>query len=246
MAPKTWVVDRRQAGPPFAVGVLSVLGTLPVVTALEPLSGVPRWLTVFAVIGFGVVGVAFSSAAGATLARDVGLRTLDTDRLPDEGLRTYRLPAVAGVGVALFSLGVHAGASSLGLDPLPTDRWAGAGSLAILVSVAGSVVTELVLRFGFMTLVMWAAWTARPRIDGGVARTSAWVGIVAAALLGAFLTVPAAVAGGATPVTVAVTALVPLVAGVVFGTLYWRYDLAAAIVAHAVASLLRTLTAVLL
>jgi hypothetical protein len=245
MAPETGLVDARRAGPPFAVGVIAVLGTLPVVTTVTPLAGAPRWLVVVAVIGAGVGGVGVAAALGSTLAPDVGLRSLAPERLPGDGLRAYRLPAAAGVGVALVTLGVHAVAGGLGVEPVPFDRWVDHDWLGVVASVAGGVVTELVLRFGFMTLVVWAAWTYRPAIDRGVTRTSVWTGVLAAATLGGCAAVPAATVDTVDPAVVLVAAVVPFVGGVVFGLLYWRYDLASAVVAHGVASLLRALVTTL-
>jgi hypothetical protein len=242
MAPGTRLVEPHRAGPPFAVGVLAVLGTRPVVTTLEPLVGVPRWVVVAAVVGVGVVGVGCAAALGSLLATDVGLRALAPDRLPGDGWRAYRLPAVAGVGVALVTLAIRAGATSRGVALVPFDVWAGGGSLGVLASVAGGVVTELVLRYGFMTLVVWAAWTYRPAVDRSVTGASAWVGVLAAATLGGSVAVPAALVSGTT-VAVAVAAVVPFVGGVAFGLLYWRYDLAAAVVAHGAASLVRAVAA---
>jgi hypothetical protein len=44
---------------------------------------------------------------------------------------------------------------------------------------------------------------------------------------------------------VVVAAAVPFVGGVAFGLLYWRYDLAAAVIAHTTASLLRAMVVAL-
>ncbi|WP_380680508.1 hypothetical protein [Salinigranum sp. GCM10025319] len=243
MAPEPGIVDARRAGPPFAVGVLAVLGTLPVVTTLEPLVGVPRWLLVATLVGVGVGGVGLAAAVGSTLSRDVGLRALDADSLPGTGFGAYRLPVVAGVAVALATLSVHALAVALGVDPAPTDAWAGSDSPGVLAAVAGAVVTELLVRFGVMTFVVWLAWTYRPAIDRGVTRTGVWFGILSAALVGAVAAIPAAVVAGVDPAAVVVAAVVPFVGGVAFGLLYWRYDLVAAVVAHATASLLRAVVA---
>ena len=241
MAPETQVIDRARAGPPFAVGVLAVLGTLPLVVAETPLMALPRWLSLVLALCVGVVAVGLATAVGAMLAPDVGLETLRHTAFPAEGVHLYRLPALAGVGVALFTLGLGAlsGAeSSLSLG-------SAGDSLGVVGVVAGSVLTELLLRFGLMTLVVWLAWTRRPALDRGVTRSGGWSGVLAAALVGSVLTVAVAVVGGAEPVTAFVTGVGPLVGGVVFGLLYWRYDLAAAVVAHGVASLLRAVVVAL-
>ncbi|WP_142860007.1 CPBP family intramembrane metalloprotease [Salinigranum halophilum] len=244
MPPETRLVSPQRVGPPFAIGVLAVLGTIPFVTALEPLADIPRWLAVAVIIALGVGSVGLATVAGAALARDIGLRTLAPERLPGDGVRAYRLPVVVGVGVALVTLGLHASGVALGGDPALLDRWVDGGSLALLASVASAVVTELVLRFGVVTVVVWVAWTSRPATDGGVTRPSVWAGVLVAATLSSAVAVAVAVAaGGIQSPTVAAAAVGPFVGGVVFGILYWRYDLAAAVVAHAVASLLRALVA---
>lgn len=243
MTLETRLVSPQRVGPPFAIGILAVLGTLPLVTALEPLADVPRWLAVFVIIAVGATSVGIAAVVGAALVRDVGLWALAPDRLPGAGIRAYRLPVAVGAGVAVITLGLHGVAAALGSDPALLDRWVDGGSLAVLASVAGGVVTELVLRFGLMTFVVWVAWTARPAVDGGVTRTAAYAGIVVAAVVGGCAAVPVAAIGGSDPLTIAVAAVGPLVGGTVFGYLYWRYDLAAAVVAHAVASLLRSLVA---
>lgn len=238
------MVDPRRAGPPFAVGVLAVLGTLPVVTTLNPMAGVPQWLAVVGIIAGGVGVVGLAAVVGAALAPDVGLRALAVDQFP-EGLRAYRLPAAAGVGVGIVTLGLHAAATALGADPVVLEGWAGTDSPGVVASVAVGVITELVFRFGVMTFVVWTAWTYRPAIDRGVTTGSVWTGVVVAAVAGGVASIPAAVAGGGDLLGVAIAVALPAVGGVVFGLLYWRYDLAAAVLAHGVASLLRAVVSLL-
>ena len=238
MEPETRVVGFRRAGAPFAVGTLAVLGTLPGIAAALPLP-VPQWLVVVGVIVVGVVGVGLATTVGAVLAPDVDLRTLAPDRLPGGGVRAYRLPAAVGVGVAVGALGLHTLIVTLGGDPGPglPALWRGESALVVLGRVAGGVLAELVLRFGVMTGVVWTAWTYRPALDHGVTRSAAWTGIVAAAAVGGVALFPLAVVAGTGPSVVGVGFTVG--GGVVFGLLYWRYDLAAAVVAHGVASLVR-------
>jgi hypothetical protein len=237
MESDTSVVGFRRVGAPFAVGVLAVLGTLPVVTAVEPPPPAPQWLVVVGAIVAGVVGVGLAAAVGSILAPDVGLRTLAPERLPGDGVRAYRLPAAVGVAVAVVTLGLHAAVVALGGNPGSLTLWETDGPLAVVGSVAGGVLAELLLRFGVMTGVVWTVWTYRPALDRGVTRAAVWVGIVAAAALGGVATLPMRVVDGVEPGVVGVVFTVG--GGVVFGLLYWRYDLAAAAAAHAVASFLR-------
>jgi hypothetical protein len=238
MVAESGVVDARRAGPPFAVGVLAVLGAVPLVAVVGPFAAAPRWLAVSVLVAAGVGGVGVAAAVGATLAPDVGLRTVAPERLPGDGVAAYRLPAAAGVGVGVLGLGVDGAAAALGADPVALGRAAGGPGLAVVASVAAGVVAELCLRFGVMTLVVWLAWTVRPALDRGVPPTAAWAGILTAAALGGCVAAaPAAVAGD--PAAAGAAAAGAGLGGVAFGSLYRRYDLAAAVVAHAVASLLR-------
>jgi hypothetical protein len=108
----------------------------------------------------------------------------------------------------------------------------------------GGIVEELLLRWGLMSLLAWVAW----RLAGRPAPVPGWVygfGLTATSLLFAvghlpalYLLVPAA------PGWLLASALGGnLAAGLVFGWLFWRRGLEAAMVAHALAHLLATLAA---
>jgi len=102
----------------------------------------------------------------------------------------------------------------------------------------GGIVEEILVRWGLMSLLVWIAW----RI-GGAARhvpaSAVWIGLVASSLL---------FAGGHLPVLyyllphppgwfVALALAANFIPGIVFGWLYWRRGLEAAIMAHAMAHL---------
>lgn len=241
MSADSWVIDTRRAGPSFAVGVLAVLGTLPIVTAVEPPAPAPQWLVLVGAIAVGVAGVGLAAVVGSLLSPDVGLQTLVPDRLPGDGVRAYRLPAAVGVAVAVVVLGLRAAIGALGGDPGSPALWNAGGAAGVVANVASGVLAELLLRFGVMTGVVWTVWTYRPALNRGVTRTAVWLGIVAAAALGGVATLPMGFVDGIEPGVVGVVYGVG--GGIVFGLLYWRYDLAAAVVAHAAASLVRAVVA---
>jgi membrane protease YdiL (CAAX protease family) len=107
-----------------------------------------------------------------------------------------------------------------------TDPWQG-----FLASFYGGITEEILLRLGVMTLLVWLGALVARRHPPGSAIL--WGANVLAALLFGL---------GHLPATAALVALTPLVitraivlnglAGVVFGWLYWRRGLAAAMVAH--------------
>lgn len=104
--------------------------------------------------------------------------------------------------------------------------------------VYGGVTEELLTRLFLMSLLAWGlgfAWKA----PGGLPAAGAfWGAIVIAALLFGALHLPATAAiAPLTPMLVLRALLLNGVAGVVFGFLFWRHGLEAAMLAHASAHL---------
>jgi hypothetical protein len=110
----------------------------------------------------------------------------------------------------------------------------------------GGVTEEVLMRWGLMTVLVWLPWRfIQKRI--GLPRTSHIVAaIVVAALLFGVLHLPAAAAMGANLNLSVVTYIIigNTVPGVLFGILYWRYGLEAAIIAHALGHAVAVLAAV--
>jgi hypothetical protein len=151
------------------------------------------------------------------------------------GLRRIRsaLPLAAGLGL-LTGVAVTALAFlTTPLMPGPLAElahppaWQG-----FLASFGAGVREEIWLRLGLMTLLVWlgTAISRRWRPSAGIV----WSSIVLATLLFGAVHLPqAAMLGqGLTAAVVATTLLLNGVAGIVFGWLYWRRGLVAAMVAH--------------
>ena len=110
----------------------------------------------------------------------------------------------------------------------------------------GGVTEEILMRWGLMTALIWLPWRFAQK-RAGLTRTSYVIGaIVAAALLFGILHLPAAAAMGAslTPSVVVYIIVGNTVPGVLFGFLYWRYGLEAAIIAHALGHAVSVLAAI--
>lgn len=141
--------------------------------------------------------------------------------------------AVAAILVAFWTILTRQGSTGPLLDfhvPLPAKL------------LYGGIVEELLLRWGMMSLFVWIAW----RLGGGRERVPdwcVWIGLTLAALLFAaghlpvlYLLLPdppswlfaLVIAGNAIP-------------GLLFGWLYWRRGLEAAMIAHALAHLFGTI-----
>jgi membrane protease YdiL (CAAX protease family) len=98
----------------------------------------------------------------------------------------------------------------------------------------GGVTEELMLRFGLMSALAFVGWRVTGRPADGPGPAVAWVAIAVSAVLFGLGHLPALAQSVAlTPALVARTVLLNGVAGVVFGWLYWRRSLEAAMVAHA-------------
>jgi len=101
----------------------------------------------------------------------------------------------------------------------------------------GGITEELLLRWGVMTVFTWLAWRLVQRRRGAVNGGFVWLAIGLSALLFGVGHLPAAVAliGPLDANLVAFVVGVNTVFGVLFGFLYWRYGLEAAMIAHALA-----------
>lgn len=101
----------------------------------------------------------------------------------------------------------------------------------------GGVTEEILLRWGFMTLLAWVAWRLLQRGSGEPRAATVWLAIAGSALVFGMGHLPVAslLVGGLTPVVVATIVGANAAFGVVAGYLYWRYGLESAMLAHAFA-----------
>ena len=98
----------------------------------------------------------------------------------------------------------------------------------------GGITEELLLRYGLMSALVFVGWYVTGRQSEGPSSGVMWVAIVISAVLFGIGHLPAlAQSVGLTPALVARTVLLNAIAGVLFGWLYWRQSLEAAMVAHA-------------
>lgn len=244
---------RRAPRRAFAVlvigGLLGVLGLLPYALALSPPQLPPgspplAWLLALNVLQ-SLALIAVAAGLGLRLGPRVGLGAplLEAWIVGEpEAPRRFRamiMPsaaagAIASVVVLLLEILVFvprlpqdiSGARAEGTAP-----WQG-----LLASFYGGIDEEILLRLGFMTVLVWlGAKLGRSTQPGsGVV----WSANLLAALLFGLSHLPATAALVAlTPLVVARAIVLNGLAGVVFGWLYWRRGLLAAMVAHFAADL---------
>lgn len=185
-----------------------------------------------------IVLVALASALGTLLSTKVGLRAPALSALASGGdarsaLVPQLLPGVLG---GLLGAGVIIGFYAYSPSELATLQGQGAIPLAARI-LYGGVTEEVLIRWGLMTLLVWAGWRTFQRGSGAPSGTVIWLGIGVSALLFGVSHVPSVVAsmGTVPPVVIAYITLGNAVFAIVAGYLFWRYGLEAAITAHVLA-----------
>lgn len=132
-------------------------------------------------------------------------------------------------GIGLFAIGGYASPVALaGVEPQFT--------VPLLARVLyGGITEELLLRWGAMTLLVWLAWRFLQRRQDAPRAGYVWLAIVASALLFGAGHLPAVAVhlDTWTPEVVLFVMGANGVFGVLFGYLFWRYGLEAAMIAHA-------------
>ncbi len=224
------------------IGVASLL-LLPVETlAPTPLS--PLALRGLATVQPAVL-VLVATGIGAWLAPRIGLDAplirAWTERRPWRPVMREQLPTAVIGGLSVAAILV---AYAVFWDA----RMAGAGGPLMEFEVPlvtkllyGGIAEELMMRWGLMSLIAWLAWRLSGRAHP-MPGWCYWTGAAAAALLFAaghlpllFLLVPSP-----SPLLVGAVVLGNVLPGLLFGWLFWRKGLEAAMMAHALAHLAAT------
>lgn len=195
------------------------------------------WLVV---LGTGVL-LALAIWLGLKLGSQVGLnspliRVAVQGRIPWRGMRVLSLPGLAG-GVAgaawMVTLTIFWPENMTWVAPVY--------DLPLLPKILyGGFTTELLLRFGLLSLVMWLLWKALGQPKERPSRYLGWLAIVIAAVLsGAILVYLGWTAAGAMTAMVLLQLLAyEVVYELLSGFLFWRYGLESAMLAHVVTYLL--------
>jgi hypothetical protein len=208
----------------------------------------PLWVVSLAGLAQSAVLIGLAVWAGVALAGKVGLHAPAFEAL------AARQPLAPGLGPQL-SPGLIAGFLG-GMLLFAVNRSAPAAvaqlqehfTPPLLARVLyGGFTEELLLRWGFMTVVIWLAWRLVQRRTSAPRAVYIWLGIVISAVMFGAGHLPAAsmLVGKLTADVVIFVVVANSVFGVLFGYLFWRYGLEAAMIAHGFAHLVNYVAALL-
>ena len=171
--------------------------------------------------------------AGSKIGLGAPLLVALLTKSPDAWPRLWKVKALAAglgltVGLVLWLLRM----ATADFQPPELPELGHRGVVGgLLVSVSAAIGEEVWLRLGVMTILAWIL--VRALRQQGLTPLIAWVAIAISALLFAAIHLPqVAAAGAATPFAIAGTMFGNSVVSVVFGWLYWRHGIIAAITAH--------------
>lgn len=245
--------------PLFGLGMLGVISLFPqTIDTLRRTGQVPAGFILVATIislAQSSLLVAIFVAIGAALAPKLGLRSHLAAKVAEgqpfwSALR-QDLPLAIGGGILSFviisgldlAFRPFLGATLSGLAAAPSHSSLTFSLLAILY---GGITEELMMRWGLMTLFAWIGWRLIQHGSGSPRSVILWAAIVLSALLFGLGHLPyAATLVALTPIFVARTILLNGLGGIIFGWLYARRSLEAAIVAHATFHIILTAIALL-
>ena len=198
----------------------------------------PLWVISLASLAQSAFLVGLAVGVGVALAPQVGLRApafeaAAAGRPLASALRPQLVPGlVAGVlgGMLLIAVFRYAPAAVAKVQ----EQFQPPLFARILY---GGITEELLLRWGFMTLLVWLAWRFLQRRAGAPRTAYVWLAILVSALLFGAGHLPAAsvLVGRLTTDIVLFVVGANAVFGVIFGYLFWRHGLEAAMIAHGTA-----------
>lgn len=222
-------------------GVLS-LGLVPL-ERLAPVAMDPAMLRALALVQPAILTL-IAVAVGCRAAPKVGLGSPLVDAFPARrnvrAVLRAQLPAALAAGAATALLLILYGATVGRMIADGADSPLAGLTMPLATKLLyGGITEELLTRWGLVSLFAWIAWATggRPPVPG---RPTMWVAIVLAAGLFAAGHLPmlSLVMPGAPAGIVAAVLAANMLPGILFGWLFWRRGIEAAMIAHALAHLL--------
>jgi hypothetical protein len=227
----------------FAAGLVGFL-LLAVTTGSDLLDRLPiknRFLRRVVLVIQPAVLLLLLAAAGTLTTDQAGTRSIIAQwaagyDLGNEDTSGFVLAAIIGLvfgfGIFLIDSQTRSWWSPDGRGPDAVKDWK--PSQLLLGVTYGGVTEEIMMRWGIMNILMWALGGLTGAVPGTSSTFVVWVAIIGSALIFAAGHLPAARASGysSSRFTQRTLAL-NFVAGLLFGILFWRWNLETAMIAHA-------------
>jgi len=230
----------------WAAGVVGVIAVLPytltlqapVLQAMPPLP-IPLAVLILIQIGENAVLVAIAVGLGLLLARRIGLGAPLLEawlggEAVGQRLRAILAPSIlAGAAAAVVIILLDLVGFARGMPPVAPAGVTPPAWQGLLASLYGGITEELFMRLCLMSLLAWLLSLAWRKAPGQPAAGAFWIANLGAAILFGLGHLPT------TATLVPLTGLVVVravvlngIGGVVFGYLYWKRGLEAAMLAH--------------
>ena len=227
----------------LGAGVIGVLSTIPsALTAQAELLKdipVPLWIILPVQTIQNAVLIGIAVALGLWLGKKIGLGApLITAWLNREAIGARLRPILAPsiicgvlIAVAIIALDVLIFAKyipDVSSKIKPTRLWQD-----LLTIVYGGITEELLMRLGLFTVIAWALHRIRGGTESRPRSSILWIANIITALIFGLGHLPAMAM--LVPITVGIVVrsiALNGIGGLVFGVLYWRYGLEAAMLAH--------------
>ncbi|OGB97670.1 hypothetical protein A3F06_01080 [candidate division TM6 bacterium RIFCSPHIGHO2_12_FULL_36_22] len=147
----------------------------------------------------------------------------------------------AGIGVGIILLAIELILKSLNLSIVvgTPPAW----QYGLLAAIYGAINEEVLLRLFLMSFIIWFL----QKLTRSAGNWIYWISIIIVALLFGIGHIPAVKAiTKITPAIIAQILILNSIAGVIFGYLYWKYNLVSAMLAHGAADIILHVLGVLL
>lgn len=232
------------------IGVVSLLFILPGIISHRPIS-IPVWAVCLIQMVQSSIMLALAVWIGVSFAHKVNLYSPAIEALVlkkpfFEKLRPQLKPACfAGLLVGVFLIGM----GYLTPNELSVVTKESNFVLKIFTEVLyGGVTEEILLRWGIMTLMLWLLWRFIQRDENHPSARLVWIAIIASSILFALGHLPAAhvLAGYLTLHIVTYVMAGNVIAGIIFGYLYKQFGLESAMIAHALAHLVKDVAIIMM
>jgi membrane protease YdiL (CAAX protease family) len=226
----------------LGVVAMTVLGVPRILAMLPELLGrvvpmpMPLWALVLSSVVQSSILLGLAVWGGVRLSSAVGLRAPLFEAVASGQPVWIALCPQVVPGLIAGLLGGATLLACFRFAPAQIQAVQGRLAMPLLVRLLyGGITEEMLLRWGVMTALAWLAW----RFSGRNSTGGLWTAIAVSALVFAVGHLPAAYLflGSLNATVVTWVIAVNTLFGIVFGWLYWRYGLEAAIVAHALTHL---------